>query len=86
MTFPEISETPTMLKDRVLLSGVKTTLKRVAEKLEFDMHGLSDLDSIMRSAAAVGSSADSADSAPAKNEGRILRRSSCGIERVFGVE
>lgn len=47
-----------MLKVRVLLFGVKTTLKRVAEKLELAMHGLSELDSIMRSAAAKGATSE----------------------------
>ena len=34
VTLPEIAETPMMVKLSVLLSGVKATLKRVAEKLE----------------------------------------------------
>lgn len=34
VTFPEMAETPMMVKLSVLLSGVKATLKRVAEKLE----------------------------------------------------
>ena len=35
-----------MLNDRVPLLGVNTTLKRVAEKLEFTWHGLRDFDSM----------------------------------------
>src|SRR4051812_48339637 len=46
VTFCAMSDTPTTLNERVLLSGVKTTLKRVAENFEFCMHGLSDRDSI----------------------------------------
>lgn len=46
VTFPEMAETPTMLKERVLLSGVNTTSNRVAEKLELDWQGLSDFDSM----------------------------------------
>ena len=47
-----MEETPLILTESVLLSGVKTTSKRVAEKLELAMHELSELDSIMRMAVA----------------------------------
>ena len=49
VTFPEIVVIPTTLKVRVRLSGVKATLNRVAEKLEFDMQVLSDDDEMTRS-------------------------------------
>lgn len=39
-----------MLKASDLFAGVKTTLKRVAEKFEFAMQGFSDFDSIRYSA------------------------------------
>ena len=42
-------EIPSILKPRLRLPGVNATLKRVAEKDELAMHGLSDLDSMMRS-------------------------------------
>ena len=54
VTFPEIVETPTTSNASVLLSGVKSTWKRVAVKLEFSWHGFRDLDSINRIANAVG--------------------------------
>lgn len=43
-----------MSKVNVPLSGVKTTLKRVAEKLEFDMQVLKLFDSNMRMAETSG--------------------------------
>jgi hypothetical protein len=45
-------EIPPILKAKLRLFGVKTTLKSVAEKLELDMHGFSDLDSMRRSSLA----------------------------------
>src|SRR5262249_9005369 len=54
VTFPEICDTPLMLTASVPLSGVKTTSKRVAEKLELSMHGFNELDSNMRMADASG--------------------------------
>jgi hypothetical protein len=51
---PAMLEIPSILKPRLRLLGVNATLKRVAEKLELDMHGLSDLDSMMRSAETTG--------------------------------
>ena len=54
VTCPDIDETPTMLKARLLLSGVKTTLNSVAVKRELSWQGLSDFDSINRSADASG--------------------------------
>ncbi|KAH0373979.1 hypothetical protein KCU65_g401, partial [Aureobasidium melanogenum] len=49
VTLPEIVVIPTTLKVRVRLSGVKATLNRVAEKLEFVIHVLSDEDEMTRS-------------------------------------
>jgi len=43
---PWIEETPTTSKVRVLLFGVKTTLKRLAVKLELSWQVFRDLDSI----------------------------------------
>ena|SRR6266480_460278 len=54
VTFPEICDTPLMLTANVPLSGVKTTSKSVAEKLELSMHGFNELDSNMRMADASG--------------------------------
>lgn len=42
--FPAIVETPTMSKASDRLLGVKTTLKRVAEKLELDWQGFREED------------------------------------------
>lgn len=41
-TLPVIVDVPTMSKESDLLDGVKTTLKRVAEKLELAWHVLSE--------------------------------------------
>ena len=71
VTFPEISDTPTMLKVKVLLSGVKTTLKRVAEKDELAWHGLSELDSIMRSPDANGKTARKARRVDINDDKRV---------------
>lgn len=49
VTLPVTVVTPTTLKVRVRLSGVKATLNKLAEKFEFDMQVLSDEDEIMRS-------------------------------------
>tara|TARA_R110002060_G_scaffold25879_1_gene35412 strand:- start:510 stop:743 length:234 start_codon:yes stop_codon:yes gene_type:complete len=43
---PWIDETPTTSNVRVLLFGVKTTLKRLAVKLELSWQVLRDFDSI----------------------------------------
>jgi hypothetical protein len=43
-----MEETPTTSKVSVKLSGVKTTLKRLAVKLELSWHALRDFDSINR--------------------------------------
>lgn len=59
VTFPEICDTPLMLTASVPLSGVKTTSKSVAEKLELSMHGFNELDSNMRMADASGRMAES---------------------------
>ena len=48
-----------MLTDSDPLSGVKTTSKRVAEKLELSIHGFSEFDSNMRMADTSGSMAES---------------------------
>ena len=61
-TYPLIDETPTTSKAKLPLSGVKTTLKRVAVKLELSWQGFSDDDSISRSADANGASVESAAS------------------------
>lgn len=55
--FPVMVDTPTISKARERLEGVKTTLKRVAEKLELLWQVLSEDDWIRRSADAMGSSA-----------------------------
>ena len=47
-----MEETPTTSKVSVKLSGVKTTLKRLAVKLELSWHALRDFDSINRIAEA----------------------------------
>ncbi len=49
-----MEDTPTTSKVNVRLSGVKTTLKRVAVKLEFSWQGLRDLDSMSLVAQANG--------------------------------
>lgn len=46
VTLPAIDETPTTSNAKVLLSGVKMTLNRVAVKLELSWQGLRDFDSI----------------------------------------
>ncbi len=46
VTYPEIDDTPRIVKARLLLSGVKMTLKSVAVKLEFAWQGFKDSDSI----------------------------------------
>jgi hypothetical protein len=64
-----------MSKESVPLSGVKTTRKRVAEKLELVMQVLSELDSNMRMADARGSTASTArssDSGPDSSERRMV--------------
>jgi hypothetical protein len=68
MTFPEIWETPFKLKARLPLSGVKTTLNRVAEKLELDMQVVSELDSRILIAEAKGTSVQSAAMATEKED------------------
>ena len=50
VTLPWMEETPTTSKVSVKLSGVKTTLKRLAVKLELSWHVLRDFDSINRMA------------------------------------
>jgi hypothetical protein len=50
VTLPWMEETPTTSKVSVKLSGVKTTLKRLAVKLELSWHALRDFDSINRMA------------------------------------
>jgi hypothetical protein len=50
VTLPWMEETPTTSKVSVKLSGVKTTLKRLAVKLELSWHALRDFDSINRTA------------------------------------
>lgn len=54
VTLPWIDETPTTSNARVLLSGVKSTLKSVAVKLEFAWQGFKDFDSINLIAVTVG--------------------------------
>jgi hypothetical protein len=51
-TLPWIEDTPTTSKVIVLLLGVKTTLNKLAVKLEFCWHALRDCDSINRTAEA----------------------------------
>src|SRR6187551_2516089 len=51
MTLPWTDETATMSTLAVLLFGVKTTLNRLAVKLEFSWHVFNDLDWRMGSAA-----------------------------------
>ena len=46
MTYPDIDETPRILKAKLLLSGVKMTLNSVAVKLEFAWQGFKDSDSM----------------------------------------
>ena len=41
-----MDDTPRIVKAKLLLSGVKMTLKSVAVKLEFAWHGFNDSDSI----------------------------------------
>ncbi len=52
VTLPWMEETPTTSKVSVKLLGVKTTLKRLAVKLELSWHVLRDFDSINRVAEA----------------------------------
>lgn len=47
VTFPSIDDMPTTSKVKVLLSGVKTTLKRVVVKLELSWQGFNEFDSII---------------------------------------
>jgi len=54
VTLPLIDDTPTISRASDLLSGVKTTLNRVAVRFELSWHGLSDLDSMSRMAEASG--------------------------------
>ena len=51
-TLPWIEDTPTTSKVIVLLLGVKTTLNKLAVKLEFCWHALREFDSINRTAEA----------------------------------
>jgi hypothetical protein len=83
MTFPEICETPFKLKARLPLSGVKTTLNRVAEKLELDMHVVSELDSRILMAEAKGSSVQTAATATEKVDvNRMLKEMGIVSEKV----
>lgn len=76
---PAMFEIPSMLKPRLRLLGVNATLKRVAEKLELDMHGLSDLDSMTRSAETSGA-------ATAASHNSDLDRENFMVGGVVGVE
>lgn len=51
VTFPLIDETPLMLMLRILVSGENDTLNKDAEKLELDIQGFKDVDSMILSAA-----------------------------------
>jgi hypothetical protein len=72
LTLPEMDDTPWMLKPRLRLLGVKATLKSVAEKLELLWHGLSDLDSMMRSAEARGRAAAAARARHFDSDGSMV--------------
>ena len=51
---------------------MKATLKRVAEKAESTMHGLSDLDSMRRSAEASGRAVAASQSSDLESEGSMV--------------
>lgn len=76
VTNPDIEDTPTTSKARLLLSGVKATLNKVAVKLELAWQGFSDFDSINRSADAKGEReaivARESHAGFGKNEKRIM--------------
>lgn len=74
---PVIEETPTRSRARVLLSGVKATLKSVAVKLDPSWHELSELDWIIRSAEEAVVNARAAR-APTKGESCSLMVLCCG--------
>lgn len=74
VTFPDICDTPLMLTDSDPLFGVKTTLKRVAEKLELAMHGFSEFDSSNAMAEARGRKADSAAKSTVMMDNRDMVR------------
>jgi len=61
-----------MLKVRLRLSGVNVTWKRVAAKLELARHGLSDLDSMMRSAEASGRADAASSNSDFDNDGNMV--------------
>lgn len=63
-----------MSMDIDLLSGVNTTLKRLAVKLELSWHGFSELDSMSRMADASG-----------EKEQRKTRYDRNGINRMLAV-
>jgi hypothetical protein len=73
---PAMLEMPSILKPRLRLPGVNATLKRVAEKDELAMHGLSDFDSIRRSAETSGAARAASPSSVWDSENFIL--SGCG--------
>lgn len=83
---PAMLEIPSILKPKLLLLGVNATLKRVAEKLELAMQGLSDLDSMMRSAETRGSAVAASHSSDLESEGSMLGGSGVVVRYVFDGE
>lgn len=69
VTYPEIDDTPRILKAKLLLSGVKTTLNNVAVKLELAWQGFKDCDSISLSGDARGA-----------REANVTRKSHAGLD------
>lgn len=79
---PAMLEIPSILKPKLRLPGVKATLKRVAEKDEFAMQGLSDLDSMRRSAETRGAATAASHSSDWEREKRMAGDGVVGVVRV----